>query len=194
MNCISENSFVGYILQVDLEYPSELHDLHNDYPLAPEKLEISQNMLSKYCCNIGNEYGIKIGGVNKLVPDLSNKRKCVVHYRNFQLYLSLGMKLTKAHKILNFKPSDWFKNYIDFNTDKSKNSANSFEKDFFILMNNNVFGKTMENLKKRISVKLVYNAKDYARCISKPSFVSQKIFSKNFVTINEIQPVLALNK
>ena len=61
-------------------------------------------------------------------------------------------------------------------------------------MNNNVFGKTMENLKKRISVKLVYKAKDYARCISKPSFVSQKIFSKNFVTINEIQPVLALNK
>ena len=116
MNCISENSFVGYILQVDLEYPSELHDLHNDYPLAPEKLEISQNMLSKYCCNIANEYGIKIGGVNKLVPDLSNKRKCVVHYRNFQLYLSLGMKLTKVHKILNFKPSDWFKNYIDFNT------------------------------------------------------------------------------
>ena len=71
-----------YILAVDLEYPSELHDLHNDHPLAPEKLEITQNMLSKYCSNIANKYGIKIGGVNKLVPNLGSKSKYVVHYRN----------------------------------------------------------------------------------------------------------------
>ena len=71
MNSISKNSFVGYILEVELEYPDELHSLHNDYPLAPEKLEITQNILSKYCFNIGNKYGrIKIGGVNKLVPNL----------------------------------------------------------------------------------------------------------------------------
>ena len=67
LNSISENSFVGYILEVDLEYPSELHDLHNDYPLAPEKHEFIQNMLSKYCLYISNKHGIKIGGVNKLV-------------------------------------------------------------------------------------------------------------------------------
>ena len=72
MNSISENSFEGYILEVDLEYPDELHNLHNDYPLAPEKREITQNMLSKYCSNIANEYGIKIGRVNKLVPNLRN--------------------------------------------------------------------------------------------------------------------------
>ena len=82
-NFIEENSSDGYILEVDLEYPSELYDLHNDYPLAPEKLEISQNMLSNYCFNIANEYGIKI----------------VVHYRNLQLHLSLGMKLTKVHRV-----------------------------------------------------------------------------------------------
>ena len=81
-------------MEVDLEYPSELHDLHNDYPLTPEKLEISQNMLSKYCFNITNEYKTKIGGVNKLVPNLGNKSKYVVHYRNLQLYLS--MKLIKV--------------------------------------------------------------------------------------------------
>ena len=107
LNSISENSFIGYILEVDLEYPSELYDLHNDYPLAPEKLEISQNMLPKYCFNIANKYGIKIGGVDKLVPNLGNKSKYIVHYRNLQLYLSLGMKLTKVHRILKFKQSDW---------------------------------------------------------------------------------------
>ena len=113
LNSGSENSSIGYILEVDLEYPSELHDLHNGYPLAPEKLEINQNMLSKYFFNIANKYGIKIGGVNKLVPDLGNKSKYVVHYRNLQLYLSLGMKLTKVHRILKFEQSDWLKKYID---------------------------------------------------------------------------------
>ena len=106
LNSIREGSSIGYILEVDLEYPSELHDLRNDYPLAPEKLEISQNMLSKYCLNIANEYGIKIDGVNKLVPNLDSKNKCVAHYKNLQLYLSLRMKLTKIHRILKFKQSD----------------------------------------------------------------------------------------
>ena len=109
LNSISENSSIGYILKVDLEYPGELHDLHNDYPLAPEKLEISLNMLSKYCPDIADEYGKKIGSVNKLVPNLRNKEKYIVHYRNLQLYLSLGMKLTKVNKILKFKQSDWLK-------------------------------------------------------------------------------------
>ena len=104
------------------------------------------------------------------------------------------MKLTKVHRILGFNQSDWLKKCIDFNTDKRKNAANSFEKYFFKLMNNSVFGKTMENLRKRISVKLVNNAKDYVRCISKPSFISQKIFSKNLVSVHEIKPVLTLNK
>ena len=147
VNSIEENSSIGYVLKVDFEYPSKLHELHNDYPLAPEKIEISQNMLSKYCFRMANEYGIKIGGVNILVPNLGNKSKYVVHYRNLQLYLSLGMKLTKIHRILKFKQSDWLKKYIDFNTDKRKNAANSFEKDFLKLMNNSVFGKTMENLR-----------------------------------------------
>ena len=153
LNSISENSSVGYILEVDLEYPSELHDLHNYYPLAPEKLEITQNMLSTYSLNIANKYGIKIGGVNKLVPNLGSKSNYVVHYRNLQLYLSLGIKLTKVHRILKFKQSDWLKKYIDFNTDKRKNAVNSFEKSYFKLVKNSVFSETMENLRKRISSK-----------------------------------------
>ena len=114
LNSVSENSSIGYILEVDLEYPSALHDLYNDYPLAPENFEISQNMLSNYFSNITNEYGIKNGGVNKLVPNLGNKSKYVAHYRSLQLYLLLGMKLTKVHRILIFKQSDWLKNTLIF--------------------------------------------------------------------------------
>ena len=81
MNSIAENSSIGHALEVDLEYPGKLHELHNDYPLASEKFEISQNMLSKYCSNIADEYEIKIGGVNKLAPSLGNKSKYVLHYK-----------------------------------------------------------------------------------------------------------------
>ena len=96
-NSIDENRFYGYILEVDLEYPDELHELHNDYSLDPEKLEINNDMLSKYCRDIAKKYGVKVDGVNKLVPNLGNKSKYLVYYRNLQLYLSLGMKLTKIH-------------------------------------------------------------------------------------------------
>ena len=113
LNSIEENNSIGYILEVNLKYPSELNSMHNDYPLAPEKVQISQYMLLKNCINIADEYGIKIGAVNKLVSNLGNKNKYVVHYRNLQLYLSLGMKLTKVHRILKFKQSGWLKKYIE---------------------------------------------------------------------------------
>ena len=140
---IGKNSSDGYILEVDLECPNELHEWHNDYPLAPEKLQTSHNMLSKYCSNIANKYNIKIGSVNKLVPNLSNKRKYVLHYRKLQLSLSLGMKLVSVLRILKFKQSDWLKKYTDFKTVKSKNTINSFGKKFFELMNNSAYCKTV---------------------------------------------------
>ena len=93
--CLHSNecNSVGYILEVDLDYPDESHELRNDYSLAPEKLEISHNMLPKFCRNISNKYERTIGGVNKLVPNLGNKSKYVLHSRSLQLYLSLGVKL-----------------------------------------------------------------------------------------------------
>ena len=147
-------------------------------------------MLSDYCKKIADEYEIKVGDVKKLIPNLGNKTNYVVHYRNLQLYLSLGMKLTKIHRVLKFKQSDWMKKYIDFNTEQRMNAANSFEKDFFKLMINSVYGKTMENLRKR----LVNNEKYFLKYTSRPTHITHKIFDKNYASINEIKPVLTLNK
>ena len=125
---ISENSPLGDVLEVDLEYCKELRDSHSDYPLCPEKIEISCDMLSTYCKDIADWYGIKVGGVKKMVPNLKDKVKYVVHYRNLQYYLSLGMKLVKIYRILSFKQSNWLKSYVDFNTEKRKQSTNEFNK------------------------------------------------------------------
>ena len=87
----------GLILEVDLEYPQELHDLHNNYPVAPEKVKVSNNMLLGYCKKIAEKYNISIGLVSKLIPMLKDKKELVLHYRNLQLYLDLGLKIKKVH-------------------------------------------------------------------------------------------------
>ena len=109
-------SETGYVLEVDLECAKELHDMFNDYPLAPEN-----EWLSNYCLKITNEYNITTGTVKKLVPNLMDKNNYVIHYRNLQQCLELGMKLKKIHRILKFKQSDWMKLYIDFNRIKETN-------------------------------------------------------------------------
>ncbi|XP_068712979.1 uncharacterized protein [Montipora foliosa] len=173
-----ENSNKGLILEVDLEYPKELHDLHNDYPLAAEKVKVNKDMLSNYCQEIANKFKVSTGLVHKLIPTLSNKEKCVLHYRNLQLYTDLGLKITKIHRVLKFNQSPWLKEYIDFNTQKRTNAKNAFEKDFFKLMNNSVFGKTMENIRKRVDVRLVTDKNKLSKMAAKPTYVSSKIFNK----------------
>ena len=111
VNSISEKSPIGYFLEVDLKYPDELQELHNDYPLAPEKLAISSDMFSNYCKKITDKYEIKVSDVKKSISNFGNKTNYVVHYRNLQLYLSLRLKLTKIHRVLKFKQSDWIKEY-----------------------------------------------------------------------------------
>ena len=160
VNAISKNSSIEYILNVDLKYPDELHVLQSDYPLAPEKRAITYDILSNYCKRIADEDEIKVGEVMKLIPNLGNKTNYVLHNRNLQWYLSLGMKLTKIHRMLKFKQYNQMKKYIDFNTKKGANAANSFERDFFKLVINSVYCKTMENLRKRINVRLVNNEKE----------------------------------
>ena len=129
-----------------------------------------------------------------MIPNLGNKTKYVVHYRNIQVYLSLGMKLTKIHRVLKFKQSDWMKKYIDFNTKKRMCAINDFEKDFFKLMINSVYGKTMENLRKRVNVRFINNKKYFLKYTSRPTYVTHKLFNKSFAAIHEVKPVLILNK
>ena len=130
----------------------------------------------------------------KLVPNLGNKTNYVLHYRNLQLYLSLGMKLTKIRRVLKLKQFDWMEEYIDFHTEKRMNAVNSFEKYFFKLMINSVYGKAMENLRKRTYFRLVNNEKDFLKYTSRPTHITHKIFDKNYDAVYEIKSVLKLNK
>ena len=159
-----------------------------------KKIEISSDMLSKYCKDIADQYNIKIGGVKKLIPNLKDKVKYVVHYKNLQNYLSLGMKLVQIHRIFSFKQSNWLKSYVGFNTEKRKEITCEFDKNFFNLMINCVYGKSMENIRKRIKVKSINDSRTYLKCVNNPSFISQKIFDKNFVAVHCVKTVLILNK
>ena len=190
----TENSKKGLILEVDLEYPQELHDLHNDYPLGPEKVKVAKDMLSDYCKKIADKFNISSGLVHKLIPTLNDKEKYILHYRNLQSYLSLGLKLKKIHRVLEFDQSPWLKQYIDFNTQKRTHAKNSFEKDFFKLMNNSVFGKTMENIRKRVDVRLVTSKEKLLKLASKPTYVSSKIFNENLVAVHKIKETLTMNR
>ena len=189
---VADDNEEGYILEVDLHYLTELDDLHNDYPLAPERMKISPEMLSPYCQDLSECLNLRGGAVPKLVPNLRDKTNYVVHYRNLKQYLALGMKLTKIHRVLVFQQSPWLKTYINFNTEKRKHAANDFEKDFYKLMNNSVFGKTMENLRKRVNVKLVNDK--LSKLIASPSFNYFCILSEDLAAVNLKKTKLYLNR
>ena len=197
MNKYTSNSSKGCVLEVDLEYPKELRELHNDYPLAPDKIEIKREMLSDYQVKIADLYNIPTGNVKKLVPNFFDKEKYVIHYENLQLYLRLGVKLKKLHHVLEFNQSQWLKQCVEFNTQKRIEAEKNGDKDgkaLYKLMNNAVYGKTMENLRNRIDVKLVSNKKDYLKWTSKPSYMSHKIFDNDLVAIRKNKVTLTLNK
>ena len=163
------------ILEVDLTYPEELHDLHNDYPLCPERVECDK-------------------GVKKLIPNLRHKNNYVVHYKTLMQYLNLGMELKKIHRGIKFIECDFLKPYIDMNTKLRTQAKNDFEKDFFKLMNNSVFGKTMENIRNRVNVKLVDTGEQFKKLAAKPNYESRKIFNENLVSVHMKKTSLTMNK
>ena len=164
------------ILEVDLEYPENLHDLHNDYPLCPEKVK---------CKN----------GVEKLIPNLRDKKKYVLHYKNLIQCLDMGLKINHIYRGIKFVESEWMKPYIDKNTNLRAKAKNNFEKDFYKLMNNSVFGKTMENIRNRVDVKLVNTEEKLRKLVAKPNLKGPpKIFSENLVSVHMKKTSLTMNK
>ena len=125
------------------------------------------------------------GKVKKLVPNLMNKNNYVIHYRNLQQCLELGMKLKKIHRILKFKQKDWMKPYIDFNTQKRKEATNEADKNLFKLLNNAVYSKTMENMRKRIKIRIIKTEKDFIKYASRPTYINHNIFGKRLIAIHE---------
>ncbi|XP_069102000.1 uncharacterized protein [Argopecten irradians] len=130
----------------------------------------------------------------KLIPTLEDRVKYVCHYRNLKQYLKLWMKLVKIHRILQFEQTPWLKKYIDFNSEKRKHAKNDFEKDFFKLMNNAVFGKTMENVRKRVDIKLTHNEIKFKKYVARPSFKRFTIFDENLTAVENQKVKLTLNK
>ena len=163
------------ILEVDLEYPKKLHDLHNDYPLCPERVECKNK-------------------VEKLIPNLRDKKNYVIHYKNLIQCLKLGMKLKKIHRGIKFVESEFMKSYIDTNTKLRAQAKNNFEKDFFKLMNNSVFGKTIENIRKRVDVKLVNTEEKFKKLAAKPNYDGRKIFGENLISVHMKKTSLTMNK
>ncbi len=161
-------------LEVDLKYPKELHDLHNEYPLAPERLLVNK--------------------VEKLVPNLSDKTKYVLHHEDLKMYLEMGLELTKIHRGITFEESCFMKSYIDLNTNMRSKGTTDFEKDFYKLMNNSVFGKTMENVRNRVNVKLVTNEKALNKLVKKPNYKRVSEFHENLVAVHMEKTTVKLDK
>ena len=149
----------GYILEVDNEYSKNLRDLHSDLPFLPERMKI--NKCSKLVCN------------------LNDKKKYVIHIRSLKQTLNNGLILKKVHRVIQFNQKVWLKEYIDMNTKLRKQAKNAFKKYFFKLMNNSVFGKTMENVRKHRDIKLVATDKRRNQLVSEPNYHTTKWFSED---------------
>lgn len=182
VKALKSDSSYGYILEVDLDYPENLHKSHNDLPLGPENI-IPPN-----------------AKLPKLIPNLMHKTKYVIHFNTLKQYLNYGLELKHIHRVLKFRQTEWLKTYIDLNTKHRQNAKNDFEKVFFKLMNNSIYGKTMENIEKYRDIKLISNWKKNGNqngaenLIAKPNFHSCTIFTENFVAIEMKKTKLFYNK
>ena len=181
---------------MDLEYPEELHEAHNDNPLAPEKKAINPEQMSEYQWRLMADLDLTMQNTDKLVLTLEDKEKYVVHYKNLQFYLTQEMRLKKVQRGIEFDQEPWMRPYIRMNTEFRKQAKIDFETDFYKLMNNSVFGKTMENLRNRTDVKIVrdWETHKIRKLVSSPSFDRFTIFGNDMVGIHVHKTKLVLNK
>ena len=190
---MSDESSIGLMFEVDLEYPKELHKQHDTYPLAPEHITIREDMLSRYQQQLAQGLEINVGG-DKLCLTLYNKKNYICHYRNLKQYLQLGLILKKVHKVLKFEQKPWLKKYIDLNTKLRQEANSKFEEDQAKLMNNAYFGKTCEDVRRYKDVKIVMKGKRAQKLINRPTFSRVKVYSENLSAFQLRKQVVNLNK
>ena len=169
-----ENNDKGYILEVDVKYPKRLHELHSDLPFLSERMEVNK--------------------CKKLICNLFNKEKYVAHINALKQALNHGLKLKKIHRIIEFNQEAWLKTYIDMNTELRKEAKNDVEKDLFKLMNNSVFGKTMENIRKHRDIKLVTTDKKRSKLVSEPNYHTINLISKDLSIIEMKKTKVKISK
>ena len=169
-----KRKYKGYTLEVDVRYPRELHDSHNDLPFICKRMKINR--------------------VEKFIPNLFDKKRYVIHIRALDQALKHGLVLEKIHRAIEFKQSPWMKEYIDFNTELRTAAKNDFEKDFYKLMNNSVFGKMMENIRKHRNIKLITNQEAYLKAVMKPNFKSGVLFGENLMGCEMGKIKVVMNK
>ena len=170
----NENNDKSYTLEVDVKYPKRLHELHSDLPFLSERMEV--NKCKKLDCN------------------LFNKKKYVVHINALKQALNHGLKLKKIHRVIEFNQEAWLKPYIDMNTELRKVAKNDFEKDLFKLMNNSVFGKMMENIRKHRDIKLVTTDKKRSKLVSEPNYHTINLISEDLSVIEMKKTKVKMNK
>ena len=170
----NENNKKGYILEVDIKYPKKIHDLHSDLPFLPKRMKIDK--------------------CKKLVCNLQNKKKYAVHRKSLKQALNRGLKLKKIHRIIEFNQKAWLKPYINMNMELRKLAKDDFEKDLFKLMNNTVFGKTMENIRKHRDFKLVTTDKKRHKLVSEPNYHTMNYISEDLSIIEMNKTRVKMNK
>jgi hypothetical protein len=155
---------------------------------------IEDHMLSPYAQSLKKEMRMSNAKVERLVPNLLNKTNYVVHYQNLQYYVKKGLKITKVHRMIEFKQSAWLEPYIRFNSEKRAKSKNAFEKDFFKLLNNAVFGKTMENVRNRVDIRLINDEATFVKLASKPTFETCQVYDENLIAVQMRKTRTVLDK
>ena len=170
----NENSDVGYSLEVDIEYLKQLSSSHKDLPFLPERKKLEK--------------------LEKLVCSIEDKEKYVIHIRALKQALNHGFLLKDVHRVIKFNQEAWLNPYIDMNTKLRKEAKNEFEKDFFKLMNNSVFGKTMENVRKHRDIKLVTTEEKRMKLVSEPNYHTTKQFSENLLATKMKKTKVKMNK
>ena len=184
---------MGFMFEVDLHYPPHLHDAHDNYPLAPEHININDGMLSQHQRKLAKELGVKLGG-KKLCTTLQDKKKYVCHYRSLKKYLELGLVITNVHKVLMFEQSPWLKPYIELNTRLRVEASTSFGVSLAKLMNNAFFGKTCEDVRKYKHIVICNTAEGADKRLRKNNVKGVKIFDEHLIAVEHTKDVVTLNK